>query len=789
MESCPSLAVSRSPLQIGTIMKETSPVVMDAGRWQQISDAFFSVMDVDPERRGRFLAELCSGDPALLDEVNSLVAAHQQAGDFIQMPVRAPDVPPVEDTATELMEGRKFGPFRVVREIAHGGMGAVYLAEREDGEYRQQVAVKIVRRGLDSASNLRRFRSERQILAKLEHPYIARLLDGGTSSDGLPYLVMEYVDGQPIDQYCDERRLSIRERLHLFLKVCSAVQYAHEHHVIHRDLKPNNILITAQGEPRLLDFGIAKLLGWDSSLQSYGCATTTWWGPMTPDYASPEQVCGKTVSKATDIYSLGTLLYELLSGHRPYRTEGCLPHVALRAICEVEPEKPSFRIHRIDRTAGSAKDSIALMPERIAELRSERPERLPRLLTGDLDNIVLMAMRKEPQARYPSVAHLATDIREHLQGRPVVACKATWTYRVGKFLSRKRSWTMAVAVAALVLMAAIVLTQWQTHVATRQLRQGLLKQLSKILEAHDSARGLVVNTSELIFDPGHVTLQADARERLAKIAGVLAVYPSLRLQVEGHTDNGGDDALNLQVSKDRAKAVKEYLVQQAIPEKMITAEGFGGSRPIATNDNDAGRQRNRRVEIIISGGLIDSQTQGPAPANGPNLVLASANTKMTAARNLAGTSGNPNLALGKPAKGSPACNSSEGPEKAFNGSISGGHADKWCSHASPAFLQVDLGARFSLRQFIVRHAGAGGDELVLNTHDFTIQVSDDGTKFTTVAAVNGNTQSVTTHILNLPVTARFVRLNITNPSKGGDNSSRIYELEVYSFAQPEIVPE
>jgi serine/threonine protein kinase/outer membrane protein OmpA-like peptidoglycan-associated protein len=782
---------------------------MDADRWEKINHAFFATFTLDAERRSALLAKLCSDDPLLMDEVSSLVGAHQQAGEFIQSPVfEAGQL--VANIATKLTEGRKFGPYRVVREIDHGGMGAVYLAARDDHEYQKLVAIKIIKTGLDTPFNLRQFYKERQILANLDHPNIARLLDGGTTDDGLPYLVMEYIEGQPIDVYCDAHRLPIPQRLQLFLKVCSAVQHAHQERVIHRDLKPSNILVTPQGEPKLLDFGIAKLLAQTSS--AFIEPVTTSLPRMTPEYASPEEARGQGVTTATDIYSLGVVLYELLSGHRPYRLKNRTPEEMFRAICQAAPEKPSASVLLVEEG-----DSSPVTPERIGELRGDRPERLRQRLAGDLDNIALMAIRKEPQRRYFSVEWFSEDIRRHLAGLPVRARRDTLVYRSGKFVTRNRFGVIAAAFVVMSLLAGALTTRWQAHLAeierikvdrrsaeaareillaeteANHLRQEsewqkqqsqarLLRRLNQILEAHDTNRGLVINPSSVIFNAGRATLTPDARERLAKVTGALLEYQGVKLQVEGHTDNYGDDAYNQALSEERARAVQVYLVSQGIPRKAITAKGFGGSLPIASNETDVGRQRNRRVEIIVSGDLIGDRLSALAGARRPKLRIASSNITLVAVQRPQGTMGVTNLALNKPATGSTPCNAHEGPEKAFNGTVSGGNLDKWCSDAIPAFLQVDLGVNFSVASFIVRHAGAGGESSDFNTRDFDIQISADGTDFSTVVKMIGNTQGVTMHTIP-PTTARFVRLNVIVPGQQTEiKVSRIYELEVYSFA-------
>jgi non-specific serine/threonine protein kinase/serine/threonine-protein kinase len=328
-------------------------------------------------------------------------------------------------------------------------MGAVYLAVRADDQYNKQVALKVVQAGIESEEIIRRFRHERQILASLEHPNIARLLDGGVSDDGLPYFVMDYVEGVPLHQYCDEHRLSINQRIALFRTVCSAVHYVHQNLIVHRDLKPSNILVTADGTLKLLDFGIAKLLKPEFGSAAID-ATRAEVRLMTPGYASPEQVRGEPVTTATDVYSLGVILYELLTGHRPYRLKSNAPGEVIRVVCEQEPEKPS-EIVKTSEDGGAA--------------RSISTEKLARQLYGDLDNIVLKALRKEPQRRYLSVEQFAEDLRRHVEGLPVTAHADSLRYRAGKFVQRHRAGVAAAALIAVSLIAGIVSTTWQAQVA------------------------------------------------------------------------------------------------------------------------------------------------------------------------------------------------------------------------------------------------------------------------------------------------------------------------------------
>lgn len=414
---------------------------MTQERFRKIRNLFEAALDRLPEARAAFLEEACRDDQDLREEVDRLLAAHQQTEGVL-------DRPALLRGDVGRMEGRTIDNYEVLRELGRGGMGSVYLAVRTDQVYRKAVALKIVRPEASSEDVIRRFRQEREIVAGLDHPNIARLLDGGTTPEGLPYFVMEYVDGQPIDRYCDERQLSVTERLKLFRLVCAAVQYAHGRGVAHRDLKPGNILVTAEGVVKLLDFGIAKLLG--EAAETVEQLTRTGLRPMTPEYASPEQVRGDSVGAASDQYSLGVVLYELLTGHRPYRMRSRLIHEVVRVICEEDPTPPSTAV-RESAERIIAEKPVSVTPQLISRSRETTPEELRRELSGDLDNILLRALRKDPQQRYASVQNLSDDLQRRLDGQPVQARPQSLGYRAGKLLKRNRGW----ALAGLILVAGL----------------------------------------------------------------------------------------------------------------------------------------------------------------------------------------------------------------------------------------------------------------------------------------------------------------------------------------------
>jgi len=489
---------------------------MTPERWQQVKNLVEAALERKLSDRAAFLDLACAGDPSLRTEVESCLGLDEPAATIGEAPVFEATTKVLIDDPTASVTGRRIGPYKILHEIGQGGMGAVYLAVRADEQYHKRVAIKLVRRGMDTEDILRRFRQERQILAGLDHPIIARLLDGGTTENGLPYFVMEYIEGQPIDQYCDRHKLATVERLKLFRTVCAAVHYAHQNLVVHRDIKPSNILVTADGVPKLLDFGIAKLLNPELSSQTIA-ATATAVRLMTPEYASPEQFRGEPITTASDVYSLGVLLYRLLTGHRPYQFKSYLPQEIERAICEEEPEKPSTAISRVEEVPGPDDAAvIALTPEMVSKTREGQPEKLRRRLAGDLDNIVLMAIRKEPQRRYGSVEQLSEDIRRHLEGLPVIARKDTLGYRTGKFIRRHK---VAVGVAAaflvLVIGVGVALAVQSARIARERDKaeqvSAFLVNLFKVSDPSE-ARGNTITARE-ILDKGAEKIVTDLKDQ------------------------------------------------------------------------------------------------------------------------------------------------------------------------------------------------------------------------------------------------------------------------------------
>ncbi len=433
-------------------------------RWAQIEDLLDQALDLAEADRVAFVTKASEGDPELKAEVLDLLRACADAADLLgePPPLVAREVlenPP--QPKDELEAGAEVGSYCVVRLLGRGGMGAVYLAKRADGFYEKQVALKVIKRAGASEEALLRFEAERGILARLEHPGIVSILDGGLTPDAMPFVVMELVLGDPIDLYCDRLKLPLRRRLELFRAVCDAVQYAHRNLVVHRDLKPSNVLVTPEGEVRLLDFGIATVLEDASSTDPNKLEASP---RLTPEYAAPEQVLGKPTTVATDVYALGVVLYELLTGERPYEvSERSLLGIE-EVVCRTVPTTPSLSV--------SASATIG-EPTRGADLRATTPRALSAALRGDLDAIILKALEKDPDQRYGSVTELSEDLRRHVEGRPVRARPATRWYRTSKFVRRYRGQVAAVVTAISVLGAGVITTTalWRTTERERGLRE------------------------------------------------------------------------------------------------------------------------------------------------------------------------------------------------------------------------------------------------------------------------------------------------------------------------------
>jgi tetratricopeptide (TPR) repeat protein len=538
-------------------------------RWQRIEALFEQTLEAPAAERPQFLQKI--EDQELRREVESLLHAHGQAGAFLEEPDQFFTGQSFETDT--LSPGQIIDRYRVIREIGRGGMGAVFLAERADDEYQKQVAIKLIKRGTDTDTVLRHFRNERQILAGFDHPNIARLLDGGTTEYGLPFFVMEYVEGLPIDDYCNAHALSVVARLKLFRDVCAAVSYAHRHLVIHRDIKRSNILITAEGAPKLLDFGIAKLLQKGDEPQ----LTMTGMRLMTPECASPEQIRGQPVTTASDVYSLGLVLYELLCGCSPYQFPSQSPPEMARVITETEPKRPS---------TASAREGD----------NSKFGIRTAKLLKGDLDNIVLMALRKEPERRYQSVEQFSEDIRRHLEERPVLARKDTVGYRTAKFARRNKTALAAAALVLFMLIGGIIATNRQARIAMKEKTRAE----RRFNEVRKLANSVLFDYHDAIKDlPGATKVRErlvkDALNYLDSLAGETHGDPALQRELAAAYERvgdvrGGESSGSL---GDLAGAVESYAKAFKIREALV-----------ALNPNDAQARRDLACSYQKTGFLL-----------------------------------------------------------------------------------------------------------------------------------------------------------------------------------------
>ena len=491
---------------------------MTPERWQKVKELLGTALEMPPAQRATYLEQACASDASLRADIDRLLIAEDEAGAaFLSSPASAAPALGDEGEPKGLWIGRRVGAYEIVENIGVGGMGEVFRAIRADDQYKREVAIKLVRVGADADSVIRRFKHERQILASLDHPNIAHLLDGGTTLEGVPYVVMDLIEGEEIEDYCDSRKLSTIARLELFLQVCSAVQYAHQRLIIHRDIKPSNILVTEDGVAKLLDFGIAKILHPDGVSDSFE-PTMTLLRMLTPGYASPEQIKGEAITTATDVYSLGVVLYELLTGHHPYRTKEDTVEKVARAACEIEPRKPSsvVRMERSERDHNTHSADLPLARDR---------HKLSKQLAGDLDNIILMALRKEPQRRYSSVEQFAGDIRRHLENLPVSARKDTAAYRASKFVRRHKAGIGATVLIVISLVAGMAVTLMEKRRADRRFNDVRRLANSLLFEIHDSIKDLAGAT------PARELLVRRSQEYLDGLAQEAKGDPSLQQEL------------------------------------------------------------------------------------------------------------------------------------------------------------------------------------------------------------------------------------------------------------------
>ena len=591
---------------------------MQPERWRRLEDLYHAAMEQDESQRAAFLERSCAGDDALRGELQSLIAYGRQVGRIIDQPAldvvaaaMAGDLCAEDGNRADKMIGARIAQYRIVEKLGVGGMGEVYRAVRADDQYEKQVAIKLVRQGLDTEFVYARFRKERQILAGFEHENIARLLDGGTTDEGHPYFVMELIQGKPIDEFCDESNLGIAARLDLFDRVCSAVQYAHQRLVVHRDIKPSNILVMADGVPKLLDFGIASILTPETDADADPTVTAT--RMMTPQFASPEQLRGQLITTATDVYSLGVVLYKLLTGHLPYRREGSSSYDLTQAICIEEPERPSTAVGRSaqpgggqiagGRSTGRNREGPSVTPESVSRCRNTNPDKLRKTLSGDLDHILLKALRKEPQQRYTSAQDFAEDLRSYSRGLPVSARRGTFRYRSGKFIQRnKLSLTAAVLVTLVVLAGAVAIVREaqiaRVQRARAERRFDSLRQLtnSLLFEFHDSienlpgstaARELVVRRALDYLDQ----IAAEAQNDPATLRDLAAAYERIgRIRAEeGHPHLGGTGSFQeANQLYEKALAIRQTLVAANPGDVSLQFDLLGTMLNVARIDEQFG---------------------------------------------------------------------------------------------------------------------------------------------------------------------------------------------------------
>lgn len=506
---------------------------MNAEKWQKVKMLFAAAVELSSEEQTEFLEQNCD-DAEIISEVKKLIASDKQAQTY-----GASVVAFDEDFSAD----EQIGNYKIIRKIGEGGMGVVYEALRQNADFEQIVALKLLKRGMDSEAMLRRFRNERQILATLTHPNIARLLDGGMTQDNLPFFAMEYVEGLPIDVYCKNNNLDINERLRLFTKVCAAVSFAHSRLVVHRDLKPSNILVTADGEPKLLDFGIAKILSEKTNIES----TVTKFGMMTPRYASPEQARGEIVATSSDIYSLGLVLYELLTENPAYHFSNNSADEIAKVICHFNPPKPSEAVTYGAKLTNLKTDNLS--SETVDQkLKTKNQKNITQQLRGDLDNIVLKSLRKEPENRYASVEQFASDIKRHLEGLPVTARPITFSYRLEKFVVRHRVPVFAGALIIIWVLVGLVGISWQ-YVRAESERQLAQKRFGEVRQI---ANNVIFKYYDAIADVQGATkaremMVSDATQYLDNLAAESGANDdALRLELAqaylriGQVQGGGD---------------------------------------------------------------------------------------------------------------------------------------------------------------------------------------------------------------------------------------------------------
>lgn len=619
---------------------------MTPERYSQVKSLFQLVLEQQPANRPAFLERACGADRDLYNQVRELLRSDSSSQDFLEKPAITPLSKVLSDAASDLAEPmpQQIGPYALQKQLGSGGMGAVYLASRADKTYNKQVAIKVIHKGMESDKILQRFRRERQIVASLDHPNIARLLDGGATNDGRPYIVMEYVEGMAIDAWCDQRKLNTEKRLRLFLQVCDAIHYAHQNLVIHRDIKPGNILVRPDNTVKLLDFGIAKLMIPDSS-SGVVDKTATSMRLMTPQYASPEQIKGEAVTTASDVYLLGIVLYELLTGHRPYQARDDNSLEAVAAFTQGEPQLPSQAIFRTaERQLPDGRRQVTRNAHIVSQTRDGHPGALLNALRGDIDAILLRALRRNPAERYQSTAQFADDIRNHLNLNPVSALPDNALYRARLFYRRNTTATLAATAALSVLLLVAIFALWQAYRARTEhqraeARFAEVRKMSNaiLFDVQDSlapipgttnARRLLVNKA--LDYLGNLSKDSASDPALQRdlAAGYLRVG---NLQGNPNFANLGDSAGSL-ASYRRAQALLDSLARQDPKNTQIANDLASTHEAIADmltlNGDSAGALQSLRRAVE----LRDSHSAAPAAtiASYHNLAFALASTNSNA---------------------------------------------------------------------------------------------------------------------------------------------------------------
>ena len=543
---------------------------MNAARWQRIEALFDQAMDLAAPDRPAFLAEACADDADVRAEVAAMLDSASGARTALHTAV-AGEVQQITRRAISAQVGQRVGPFRLLGLLGEGGMGAVYLAERDDAQFAQRVAIKILPHAVGSPELVARFRDERQILAALEHPNIVRLIDGGSTEAGLPYLVMEHIEGTTITRYADDHALSVRARVALVRRVCAALQYAHQNLVVHRDIKPGNILVNADGAPKILDFGIAKLLAPVASF-AREAHTRTGLAMFTPEYASPEQARGDAISTATDVYSVGAVLYELVTGAPAHRTSGSALEI-LRVICEVEPVRPS----------------------------AAAPRDRHRELAGDLDNIVLKALHKEPARRYASMDQLADDLGRWLDGLPVTARTATLGYRARKFVRRNKAAVLAATLVVASLVVATVVSLRQAHRADAQ----------AVRAAVEAANAVEAATRAQTEADRARKAEARVQAQLDQIKAEQAARATAEAEARAKGSEAKLSREQLQVALAKAREEKQVAEQQSAAARAAEARAQQAARDEKATRQEAEalyqRERERVKQLEEAGKKITNE--------------------------------------------------------------------------------------------------------------------------------------------------------------------------------------